>query len=635
MQHMWQTLIGNLAVIGLILSVWAHLSGANKNSTRSREKLMLGLFLGLATSASMIMSFPIRPGVLVDLRAGLIALAGLEAGLPGLAIAAAVSALTRLMLGGEGLALGMESLAIFSAVGLTVRHLTANRFQTVGKIISLAGGVSLVMTVSMWTVAILREADAFKTVAIPLLSLNVISIVICGSIIHFVKTRNLDNAILAAALAQSPDYLYIKNRDSRFLHVNNNTAAHNGFERSGQMAGLSDFHIAPQMRAETLFLSEQDLMRNRQELVDHREEVGGKVFMTSKYPLCDTDDRVIGLIGISRDVTQKEMLERELAESRTTLSDALEALHDGLAIFNHDGVLLRCNRQYQAAFPKTGSARQPGETLANLLDDCARAGEFTALSETQLADWKRAVTRRSSGSSAVELHLFNDIWLKLKVHWSGQGAVVLATDITDTKRQEAILRDTAQAYRLLAETDPLTGLLNRRAFDDRAAVEMARHGRSRSPLSVMMIDVDLFKAFNDSHGHHEGDECLKKVANCLRDAAKRPADIVARFGGEEFIVLLPDTDESGAAAVARDFAAILTRRDIGHLSSPHGRVTASIGIASVSAQSGSYDKSALIRQADTALYAAKRKGRNRAEVWSRTFEQMDQQSLDALNSFVI
>jgi diguanylate cyclase (GGDEF)-like protein/PAS domain S-box-containing protein len=635
MQLMWQTLIGNLAVVGLILSVWAHFSAAANSSPHWREKLRLGVFLGLAASASMIMAFSFRPGTLVDLRSGLIALAGMEAGLPGLVAALSLSALTRWAIGGEGLALGIQSLALFAAVGLAVRYITAKRFRAMGKVLFLANSVSVVMGAHLWIIMHLEEADRLNVVIIPLLSLNAVSIMICGGIIFFVKARNLDRTILAAALAQSPNYLYVKNRDSRFVLVNERTASHNGYEKPSQMVGLSDFDLTSPVRAETLFHAEQELMRNRSAIVDEREEVAGKVFLTSKYPLYDQVGRVIGIAGTSQDVTQKERLEQELADSRTTLGDALEALHDGLAIYNDAGILRRCNHQYQAAFPITGSSRLPGEDIADLLDLCVKSGEIPDPDATQIKEWQNAIKRRPSGSNSVDLRLFNGMWLRLKVQWSRQGAVVLASDVTDSKQKEEVLRDAAQTYRQLAETDPLTGLLNRRAFDSRASVEFARHGRNKSPLSIMMVDIDLFKAFNDGHGHHEGDECLKKVANCLRDASKRPADIVARFGGEEFIVLLPDTDKIGAISVARDFTEILRRRDIPHMSSPHGHVTASIGIASLSSDEARCDKNALMRRADTALYAAKRNGRNRTEVWSDQSETMDTHSPESAPSFVI
>jgi len=126
-----------------------------------------------------------------------------------------------------------------------------------------------------------------------------------------------------------------------------------------------------------------------------------------------------------------------------------------------------------------------------------------------------------------------------------------------------------------------------------------------------MIDIDWFKAYNDTYGHMAGDECLKKVSKCLLRAAKRATDVVARYGGEEFVVLLPDTDEKNAAVVAEQFADYLRDENIAHTGSVFGRVTASIGLSSARGRSLRTLPQRLLSVADAALYDAKAQGRNR------------------------
>jgi two-component system chemotaxis family response regulator WspR len=160
-------------------------------------------------------------------------------------------------------------------------------------------------------------------------------------------------------------------------------------------------------------------------------------------------------------------------------------------------------------------------------------------------------------------------------------------------------------------TDPLTGLANRRHFDQTLASEWDRAARGKHPLAVIMIDIDHFKAFNDSRGHAAGDECLKAVAKALRGHCARPGDLVCRWGGEEFAVILPGTDLAGAEHVAGELADVVRGLTIsGKISGEGARVTVSIGVASIIP--GSNDSAhALMERADGALYSAKRAGRDR------------------------
>ena len=161
----------------------------------------------------------------------------------------------------------------------------------------------------------------------------------------------------------------------------------------------------------------------------------------------------------------------------------------------------------------------------------------------------------------------------------------------------------------LLSTDALTGIPNRRRFDEALAREWRRCARARAPLSLLMIDIDHFKAYNDHCGHQQGDECLRRVARLLVDGVGRPADLVARYGGEEFVCLLPEIGQAGARAVATRLIAALHRAAIPHPASLLGpRLTISIGVASAEDLSGS--ETALFALADKLLYAAKNAGRN-------------------------
>lgn len=176
----------------------------------------------------------------------------------------------------------------------------------------------------------------------------------------------------------------------------------------------------------------------------------------------------------------------------------------------------------------------------------------------------------------------------------------------ELKRQRDVLAK-------LADIDGLTCIANRRAFDEYLEKEWLRSQRSKKPLSILMIDVDFFKRYNDLYGHLAGDDCLKTIAGTLEKTLARPADIAARYGGEEFACILPETSEEGAIHTARNILEAVRALKIPHAGSDVFEfVTVSIGTA-VFMPDNSARPSALIKAADNALYTAKAEGRNRVK----------------------
>lgn len=175
----------------------------------------------------------------------------------------------------------------------------------------------------------------------------------------------------------------------------------------------------------------------------------------------------------------------------------------------------------------------------------------------------------------------------------------------------AQLADANRRLERLASEDSLTGIANHRVFQDHLQREWGRGLREGKPLSLVMIDIDTFKAYNDALGHQRGDECLRQVAAAIAEQAARPGDLAARYGGEEFVVLLPGTDDSGAFAVADRLRAVVEGLGIRHPASPTGPfVTISAGVATRRPSHGHIAEE-LLAAADRALYRAKREGRNR------------------------
>lgn len=179
-----------------------------------------------------------------------------------------------------------------------------------------------------------------------------------------------------------------------------------------------------------------------------------------------------------------------------------------------------------------------------------------------------------------------------------------------TKRT-AELEEANQELQRLVRVDGLTGIANRRYFDTILNAEWSRMTRDWTPLSLILLDVDYFKRYNDTYGHLQGDDCLIKVAELLKAHVRRPADLAARYGGEEFALILPVTDLSGAIEVAESIRTTIESQKIEHATSDvSDYLTVSLGVATVTSNDGGAKSKDIIALADQALYKAKEKGRN-------------------------
>jgi diguanylate cyclase (GGDEF)-like protein len=209
-------------------------------------------------------------------------------------------------------------------------------------------------------------------------------------------------------------------------------------------------------------------------------------------------------------------------------------------------------------------------------------------------------------------HHYDDCreWQKWEIDFLKQLADQVAIAIQQSELYRK-LQIANQKLERLANLDGLTEVANRRQFDQVLSQEWSRLAREKKPLSLILCDIDFFKAYNDKYGHPAGDTCLKKVARILQESIKRAADLVARYGGEEFAIILPDTNKNGAFIVAQEICHRLEELKLLHQDSLVNQyLTLSLGICcQIPSQSSSYE--ALVARADQALYQAKSEGRNR------------------------
>jgi len=248
-----------------------------------------------------------------------------------------------------------------------------------------------------------------------------------------------------------------------------------------------------------------------------------------------------------------------------------------------------------------------GYTVAQRLRGLEENGGWTPIiflsSLTKDADIEKGI---AAGGDDYLVKPISEVVLGAKIR-AMQRIIQMRTSLVVLARKLDIAN---QELKRLSASDGLTGIPNRRLFDEYIAREWRRARRNTGSIALMMCDVDHFKNFNDTYGHQAGDDCLRRVAAALQTVMERAADIVARYGGEEFAVVLPETEIAGALFMAEKIRQAIQDLEIPHRASPHGVITLSIGVAAiVPNEHMTHDE--LIQAADRALYQAKHGGRDR------------------------
>jgi diguanylate cyclase (GGDEF)-like protein len=201
--------------------------------------------------------------------------------------------------------------------------------------------------------------------------------------------------------------------------------------------------------------------------------------------------------------------------------------------------------------------------------------------------------------------ILREWWGQLRADAAMMLCILLLIGVLSYKVEQA-----NRSTQLNALRDGLTGIANRRCFDETIAREFRRTVRSGRPLSLIMVDIDFFKSFNDGYGHPAGDSCLREISTAVESVLRRPGDLAARYGGEEIAIVLPETDAAGAVQIVHEMLTAVRTRAIPHQGSIFGMVTISAGIATWNPDQRTADYAWLIEMADAALYTAKALGRN-------------------------
>ncbi|WP_051304498.1 GGDEF domain-containing protein [Chitinilyticum litopenaei] len=335
--------------------------------------------------------------------------------------------------------------------------------------------------------------------------------------------------------------------------------------------------------------------------------------------LHDSSGALIGLQGFMQDISQELLLARRLKEQENRQNSWLRALQD-------HALLCTMDRQGRITYVSASLARLLGQLPDTLVGQRRPQHWLPAGMELRyylaLAEQGNPASFEFSGTHphGNPYHLRSLIIALNRASEQEQVFFELITDLSQEKSVTASLsRANDQLLRVLqdntelitqlevtARTDPLTGLMNRRAFFERAAQEVARSARNHQPLALLMLDIDFFKRINDTHGHEAGDRALVRLADVLRGQL-RNIDVLARMGGEEFALLLPDTDQVAAPLIAERLRQAVAQQTLGSGEAAFG-FTVSLGVA---ARQPDEPIDTLLNRADKALYKAKHAGRNR------------------------
>lgn len=295
------------------------------------------------------------------------------------------------------------------------------------------------------------------------------------------------------------------------------------------------------------------------------------------------------------------------------MAQALGHTMQGIILTDVNGTILYVNpgfTQTTGYEPADVIGRKPSILQSGRHEDDFYKNMWTSLE--RCGQWQGEIwNRRKNGELYVE-------WMNISAIRDANGQAThycaVFTDITERKQEEFRLKAENRKLEQLSLIDPLTGVANRRAFDTIIGKEWNRATRSGKPVSLLFIDIDYFKLYNDLYGHQQGDDALRQAASAMSRTLLRAEDLLARYGGEEFAVILPDTDIEGAVVLAqalRESIASIKLPHKGSAISPY--LSISVGCACMlPAAGGTYGE--LVQAADKALYAAKEKGRNRVQI---------------------
>ncbi len=633
---------GNVAIIIALLfigSLAAERLGLrlpnDENARRNGVNMPIGLGFGILGSCLILFGIEYAPGILFDLRHIPIFLAAaFFGGGTGLVAAAVISAMRMIMFQQFDANTWIAAAAVMSCAGVSalLGYLIRRRLyayvamNVVGNVILIAvvyGGLPLTPSL----VETMIHHIVFSIVAGTLGYMAARYLI--RSHRSFLNLTNLTSE-LRALLFNLNSGVVVEDDERQLKYANQKFCDIFQLEiNSDQLTGKSFRQLA--LEAKELFEEEERYARSVYILTASRVPLlneewrlkDGRTLERDYIPILK-DGETVGHLWSYRDITHRKQTEEELAESENLHKSIVELSPDPIFIVNDAGEVVLANLKVEESLETTGHG-MIGQHVSRFVHE----DSYIIVSEHM-----RSILDKQTSISGIEIKLVRmdgsviDVEVSASpIRYKRKRAILgIFRDITERKLLVEKTMEANRLLELLSNSDGLTGMANRRRYDDQLNKEWMRSARNGTSLSLIMLDIDCFKMYNDTYGHSEGDTCLKKVAAEIERELKRPGDFAARYGGEEFSVILPETDEEGALRVAESIRAAVEALRIEHRYGVNRDVvTVSLGVATVVAQADDEPKS-LLDKADQALYASKRSGRNRAFGYSRIQEIQESRS---------
>ncbi|MBB5172578.1 sensor domain-containing diguanylate cyclase [Texcoconibacillus texcoconensis] len=328
---------------------------------------------------------------------------------------------------------------------------------------------------------------------------------------------------------------------------------------------------------------------------------------------------ITGIIGVAQDITQQLQAEKELRDSEQRYKSLIELYPEGIYVHDKETFLFLNNQTAEILGAESYQDIIGKHYIDFVHPDYQKDLDYTI---------RRVLDRKDTLFKKQEFVLIRLDGTKIEVEanttlitYNDKLAILgVLRDVTEQKMEQEKLKQANEILKQSSQIDGLTNIPNRRYYDEVLEKEWKRAKRSSGYISLIMIDIDHFKVYNDTYGHLQGDECLKKVSACLKSSILRSTDFVARYGGEEFSVILPETDLEGAIQVAEVIRKNIEALQIENIHSAVSPVlTVSAGVATMKPEKDD-SSDEIIKKADEALYKAKNLGRNRVQVWNKYYD---------------
>ncbi len=423
-----------------------------------------------------------------------------------------------------------------------------------------------------------------------------------------IRKRKDSETYLKTIVEALPDLFWLKDSNGIYLTCNHKFEHFYGAKES-EIIGKTDYDfidkkLADAFRKQDIAVITTGTRQINEEKITYAVDGHGEYIETIKTPVFDSGQQLIGVLGIARDITKRKRAEKALQESNDKFQALTETTHDFIWEVNADGIFTYCSPQV-----KNILGYQPEELIGKPAFDCMPSAEKKRVQKI----FHQVVAERSSLKAVENINLTADgreitLESSARPFFDERGNLLgfrgIDRDITERKLAE-------EEMKYMVNHDALTGLYNRRVVVQQLSNDINRANRYQHPISVFMLDIDHFKAVNDTYGHQTGDEVLHSFAQIIKNSI-RNTDYAARYGGEEFVIVLPQTALEKAHEMAERLLAKIVQFDFPVGSGKTIKLSASIGVAAFPQSEQSWEQ--LINCADKAMYLAKESGRNQVVV---------------------